>query len=345
MNHIKISFLVLALLTSLSGCSFNSNLESTVSYSKGAVYSGEKIPAEVKTEVDELVAAFIGSIAEKNSDYLKDMLYEPNAQTQKDIDAVVASYSESIKKDTEYSTMEEYYFITSSNGSSSRTMAESNDGEYTVSTQAINGEIYISFIILAGSEKETLLTIEHVREVTEWKIRQTYINNYSFYGMNLLDVYEKAKEYYANSQLLSALVYIYAFEDILRPSSLMQYNKESEIIAFANDLKKEFQDKYELPMEFDELQNVVLYGIDSKRVTGGLMLDFMYTTSLDLNDTSKENKKAIEDEAHRLHDFMSQIFPEINENFNSFLYGASMEIPANNNVQLQRYGTIIETKK
>ena len=94
-------------------------------------------------------------------------------------------------------------------------------------------------------------------------------------------------------------------------------------------------------MEFDNLDGVILYGIDAKTITDGIMPDFMYVTSLDLTDTSEENVKAIKDEAYKLHDIMMEFFPGIDKDFNAFLYGATSEIPDNSSVQIQRYGTVI----
>ena len=105
----------------------------------------------------------------------------------------MSSYKEIIADDTAYSILDEYYFVVQADGTSSNSMAVSDDGEYIVYTAALDGEIYISFLLIEKQYYTLLLTIERVREDENWGIRTLYINDYSYYQMNAAGFYETAK--------------------------------------------------------------------------------------------------------------------------------------------------------
>ena len=181
-----------------------------ISTSTGAAYSNDKIPSEIKEEVDNLNNEFIEHVIKNDADYVESHIYNQELQTHEDIVEVVKLYSDIIREDIQYSILGQYYFVVDANGNSSRSMTVSDDGEYIVSTTAMTGEIFISFIIIESVDKDTLLTLEFVREDTDWQIRALYLNDYSYFDMNALDFYEKAQICADNNRPLSAFfVYVH----------------------------------------------------------------------------------------------------------------------------------------
>jgi len=335
--------LLVSLLVQSSNVTTISDITPSTSTSAGAVYSNDSIPEKISAEIDSLNQEFMEDIIKQNKDNIENSLYPKEAYLF-DVNDTMSSYKEIIADDTAYSILDEYYFVVQADGTSSNSMAVSDDGEYIVYTAALDGEIYISFLLIEKQYYTLLLTIERVREDENWGIRTLYINDYSYYQMNAAGFYETAKVLSDKGHTLSAFLYMYVLRsNILRPSPLMQYSSENEMLEFAQSLQDEILENNSFPIEFDDLEKVVLYNIDVKIVDGGLMPDFMYVTGYNLSDTSEENLKSIEEEAYKLHEKMRALFPGIDEDFSKILYGAAAEIPENSNIQYQRYGTVIDT--
>lgn len=311
-----------------------------VSTSQGAVTTNEGIPADIQAEIEEMNSILIDKIIAGDSAYVESITHPENTNSV-DFEYFMSIYSENITKDSKIDILDEYYFTIEAQGDSSNTMAVSDDGNYIISTKAVNGEISISFLIIEQENKQLLLTVEYIRDNANWYIRTLHLNVYTYYGLTPQHYYETANICNEEERYLSAFLIMYGCYDAIRPSPLMQYSNESEIYVLTDDLDTYFSQNYPFPIEFEDLPSVTVYGIDLKHITEGLMPDFMYVTGLDIDDKSESNLQAIEDEANALHEKMMEHFPGIEDDFNIFLYGASSQMPPDAVTYYDRYGTIV----
>ena len=310
--------------------------------SQGAVYSTDILPAETKDEIDALNDELIEKLLEADKEYLENIIYSEEKDLT-NINELTAVYSQIFASGIDYRILDQYYFIVTAQGGSSNTMAVSDDNTYIVSTRALTGDIFISLLVFKYENHETLLTIEYVKEAVKWELRTLYAGEYSYYGDTALDSIAKAQDLSEQGQHLSAFLNVYfAASHTAYPSTLMQYNDIQAMNDLLANTQADVLNTVTFPMEFEGIPGVVFYNIDIKTVTTGLMPDIMYTTSLDLNDTSEANCKALNDEAYLLHKKIIELFPDLEVNFYSILYGASNEKVDAPEKEVHRYGTIVE---
>jgi hypothetical protein len=178
------------------------------------------------------------------------------------------------------------------------------------------------------------------KEENEWKLYTIYFNDYSYYGMNAIDIYNKAKELAEKESIIPAALIMSRCNNILRPAPFLQYNIQMEIMNFYNDLMSKVQKEYTFPKEIKtSTGSIELFGINIEMTTEDFMPDIKYVTKLDI---SKDNEANIKKEANEIHDDVMGMFSGLEENFDVFLYRAYSEPPIDPQKKYSGYGTVIE---
>lgn len=312
----------------------------SVSSSTGMIMVNDQIPKDLREELHAEDQIFIQHIISKDADSISSMLRPSSGTSKSDLVQMVDVYSEYLTdRNTHY--LEEYLFSTEAQGVGSNVMSPSPNYPFLVYAPAETGYVAISLILIEQGAKNMLLTIVRMRAADKWEIFSTFINDYSYYGMNAVDLYEQAFKLHSEGKLLASMMYLIPAARVARPSMNMQYNDEKIMQSFAINLEKEILETYTFPQPVPGYEDIMIVGLHVETTSDGLMPVIMYEGNYDVLDTSSSNTQAMEDEAHIIHDTVMSLYKDLQSDFDMFLYRIYNEYPYEANIPVQGYAVLV----
>jgi len=283
-----------------------------------ASYTDDKIDNDIVEEINALDKKVIDSIVGKDIEAILGMMDESLETDQEAVLLNLNAYSD-IMTVNKYDILNRYYFITRNIPESSQVVATSQNEEYDVVVDSIDGEVFVSLLSYTIGHVEQLLIIEYHRKDSEWLIHNMGLYKYSYSNNNAVYHYEKAKELYDAGEYLMAYLHIYTSSDLAINLPNFRYKNIDDIASLGQKCIVEISQLYPLPIEFDDIEGVNVYGFTPVNDVEGMTPIFTYTTSYDID---KENFEQISAEAHLIHEEIMKAFPEIKENFDEVSYVA-----------------------
>ncbi len=218
------------------------------SESSGVVYKNDTIPDDILSEIKVLDETFIESVYSNDADLIYDRVSDKINNKEEQVPVIIDMFHNKFE-DKEYYYLDTYYIISETTGVTGRILAESENREYLVSSNAINGEIFISLILFEFPHEEVMLTLMYTRRNDDWEIETFYMNDYTFWGMNSLDFLDKSNNMIKEEKMLPALLYAYEAAFISGPSPLMQYISDIDFEKNYYQLKDDVEETYKFHIQ------------------------------------------------------------------------------------------------
>lgn len=348
---IKIILLAFAMMLAMAACTPSAPAETPdatptpsadkalIGESSGEIFQNDHIDETLRETIKKLDDELITNMQNGDTKAVMAMCLPSTVGSESQMNQVVQMYKGYLKDKT-YAYEERYFFDVNASGGSSNVMAISDKHGYIVHATAYDGGMFFSFIKVPNEAKESLMTVVYLKDQGAWKVASLFYNDYTYYSMDAVALYKKAKELRDKGQELSAAMYIDMINRTLQPSRNIQYHEMGEISQFIQALIKDVQSNYVFPISVENT-NTLIYSFGQEIVVDGIMPAIGYVTSLDVSDESEANKAAMEKEAKEFHEKVMVMYPELKENFNIFHYRAYSE-PPDGKKPVKGYGTVIQ---
>lgn len=315
----------------------------SVSTSSGMIMVNDQIPQDLRDELHTEDQRFIQNMLTMDTDAVAAMLRPSLISSPADLQQVIDLYAGYLM-DKEITYLEEILFSGKAQGIGANVMSPSPHYPFLVHAPAEDGDIAISLMSIPFNFSVSLLSIVRVRKETTWEITSFYISDISYYGMNTVDLFEKAKALQAEGHLTSAVIYMIQSTGLLRPSPNLQYNQDADIQSYVQTLLTEFYNTYAFPQPIPGHENLVIYGLDAEPVTDGFMPVIMYISELDVTDESESNQQALKDEANTIHETVMGLYEGLDEDFDVFLYKIFSESPDSSSEPVPGFAVVVENE-
>ena len=299
-------------------------------------YHNDEIDKESLDSVKILDDKILESIKNNNADNILEISSESFEENSKNIKEIISSINQSVNvKSFDYK--DRYYCKVNKVGKYSFAIGTLQDESFNIKLNAVSKDIFVSLIKSNSNSIDYILSLVYIKEQGEWKLMTLNCGEYSYYGMNAIDLYEKAKSLDTKGYKVPAGFYIRLYGKLLHPVPILQYKKESEITDYSKRFIDSTKNDYTFPKKLENTDNVELYGFDVKYVKDELIPVVKYTTNMELS-----NKEAIEKEANEINNEVTSQYPGMKENFKLFLYEAYSEPPIDPKKTYNCYRTGVE---
>ena len=199
--------------------------------------------------------------------------------------------------------------------------------------------MFVSLRKSNSNKHDYLLAIVYVKEQGEWKLDRYALKDYSYDGMNAIDLYEKAKSLDSQGYKMPAISYGILSAVTLHPASFLHYKKESEITDFFKKLSVDVKNEYTFPQKLKSHNNLEIYSFTVRTDIEGVIPVVRYVTNIELS-----KKEAIDKEVNDINDEVISLCPGMKENFKQLIYEAYSEEPLDSKKTYNYYRTTVEQK-
>lgn len=300
----------------------------------------DDIASPILDEMKRLEDIILESLKTNNENLIVDISCSELKQNTANLKSFATQINQFIGKSKVDSFARYHCTIDTTKNIGSQIIDVTGENEFILHFGELTGEVCVSLLKLEFKGNEKLISSILTKEDDGWQLYMIYFNNYSYYGMNAIDLYNKSKALAEEGSIVPAVLIMSACSNVLRPAPFLQYNGQMEIMDFYKDLMSKVQKEYTLPKEIKtSTGSVELYGLNIEMTTKGFMPDIRYVTQLDLG---KDNEANLKKEANEIHNDVMGMFNGLEENFDVFLYRAYSELPIDPQKKYNGYGTVIE---
>ncbi len=298
----------------------------------------DSIDKQVLDSIKVLDDKVIDGMKNNNSDEILGIGSEEFKSKASNINELLAN-NNGVFKDQSFEYKDRYYCKVKSIGKYDVTVSDSKDGLFYITVEAVSKDIFVSLLKSTSNKDDILITSIYIKENNEWKLQTLYFGNYSYDGMNAIDLYEKAKLLESQGSTVSADIYMELCNKVLRPAPFIQYKKESEITDYGKKLNQSLNENYTFPERLKD-SNVEMYGFRVEYTKDvGIVPVVRYVTSIEL-----DKKDSLEKEANDMNKEVTDKYQGLKENFKYVLYEAYSEPPTDPKKTYHDYRTGVEQK-
>ncbi|KAF2336652.1 hypothetical protein [Flavobacterium ginsenosidimutans] len=278
---------------------------------------------EIKLLNDQLFKAIMSNDNKGVRALLANELVKKNGN---EIDNLVKQVSTSFQSKS-YRILDEYNVENSTTGISNTIPMGTKDSDFVINYLAMNKDMYVSLLIPNGHDNELLITVIYGKYDNQWKINILYAGQYNLLKKGPAEYYKLAQENYNRSYLIDAINYVSLAKQCLRPASdIIKYQNENEINNFYDNLLKEANSKFTLPLTLESVDSKPkVYSIYPEVAAEGYIPSIDYVTSINLDDTI-----ALKTEKDKMKKEIKNLFSGIYKNKKGVFYRAFSELPDGN---------------
>jgi hypothetical protein len=165
--------------------------------------------------------------------------------------------------------------------------SDSQDG-YFIRYRALNENIFVSILKLEKKNNQEFIISNVYGQYPEgWKLNIVQFGQYKIFGKSAPYFFREATIKYEKGHLLDAINDMYLCNKIIRPVSIWQFEKETEMLDFYRKISKEGNSKYNFPMTFESVnskpKSVSIFPIV---LNDGYYPEVTYESVIDLADTA-----------------------------------------------------------
>ena len=340
MRKVLVSLFMICTLF-ITSCSIGAGSGVGVSAGAGSakIDHNDEINKEILDSVKILDDKVLDSIKNNDADKILEISSEAFKKESGKLNEWLANANES-EKNRVFDYQDRYYCNVDKVGKFNLNVNTLKDDPFYITVEAASKDIFVSLIKSTSNKDDSLLSLIYIKEQGEWKLRTLTIDNYSYGGMNAIDLYEKAKSLDTQGYKVPASLYSVLSNKLLHPAPFIKYKKESEITDYHKKLLENIKNDYTFPQKLKNANNVEIYGLDVKYVIDKGIVPFIkYTTDIEWS-----NKKEIEKEANDMNNEVTSLYPGMKETFKFILYEAYSEPPVDAKKTYDCYRTGVEEK-
>jgi hypothetical protein len=299
------------------------------------------IPANLKNEIKTCNDSILGAIAANNPSGIKYFFSDTLvAQSGADFENTVSKMNELIKT-ADYHVFDECYVKNPAPGLRD-TIVKKNpgDGSYKINFDAA-AETYVSLLLHETEDGQLLITCIYQKQRDRWKLYAFRIGRYSIFGSTAIDIYHQAKDKFENGAVIDAADLVTLINQPLKPAfQFFQYEKENEILSFAEKVKMAADTTFRFPNLISELKSEpTIYSIQPLPAKEGIFPLVTYGTQIHIPDAH-----ALKNENDDLQKIIGQLFPGMEKNkyvfFKVYQLTSSGQLNKTEHAEFIMHGTV-----
>ena len=244
--------------------------------------------------------------------FSKEFLQQKNIKVQFD-------YVNKLRSEDEYVLLKDYYIVNKGISEDDLTPIDNPDINYP----PLAKEMYIAFFIPKNKQNKLTLTVVYGKYDIGWKANQIALGYYTQQGKTATELYEIAKQSYADGYLVNAINNITMALNCVSPSKYWKASNGKEIKEFAERVIDEANSKINYPIVLDNIKSrPAIFSISSNSKEEGVTQYIYYLTSLQLTDSA-----ALKKENEQVKQQLPTIFPGIEKGKKTMFYSAMNQKP------------------
>ena len=308
-------------------------------------FSGTKkddhIDPGIKTQMHALNSKLIEGLNENNPDKIFSICSDKLLEKKDDLKNLMQLVKGSLKIN-DFEILNEFYQKNAAANINTQVLTgRANNHDYVISYEALNKEMYVSVGYFKDDLYERSITFIYGKSGDDWKLNIINIGVLKIEKKDAFDWYQTAKSNLNKGYLIDAICNMGIANQLLRPANqLWQYQNEKEILEFGQKLNTQAYGKYTFPLTVDYVNSKPqIFRIIPQGMKDGYFPLILYTTSINLNDTTRLSK-----ECDEIHERVGEFFNGIKVNNKMIFYRAYKSIP-NGNESVEQYGFIRKNKE
>lgn len=244
--------------------------------------------------------------------FSKEFLQQKNIKVQFD-------YVNKLRSEDEYVLLKDYYIVNKGMSEDDLTPIDNPDINYP----PLAKEMYIAFFIPKNKQNKLTLTVVYGKYDIGWKANQIALGYYTQQGKTATELYEIAKQNYADGYLVNAINNITMALNCVSPSKYWKASNGKEIKEFAERVIDEANSKINYPIVLDNIKSrPAIFSISSNSKEEGVTQYIYYLTSLKLTDSA-----ALKKENEQVKQQLPTVFPGIDKGKKTMYYSAMNQKP------------------
>lgn len=296
----------------------------------------DQIDPNIKMQIHALNSKLIEGLNENNPEKVFSICSDKLLEKKGDLNNLMQIVKGRLKIN-DFEILNEFYQRNAASNINAQVMTgKTNDHDYIIGYEALSKEMFVSVGYFKDDLYEKSITFIYGKYGNEWKLNIINLGVLKIEKKDAFDWYQIAKSNYNKDYLIDAICNIGIATQLLKPANqLWQYQKEKEIVEFAQKLNTQAHDKYTLPLTIEYVNSKPqIFKIIPQGMAEGYFPMIMYTTSINFNDTVSLSK-----ECDEIHCKIDEFFNGVKVNNRMIFYRAFKSIP-NGNEQVEQYGFI-----
>jgi hypothetical protein len=261
-------------------------LTSCTSYEPG-IYKNEKISSSKREDFHLLNNQMLEGLKANSPRLVEGVMsremIEDNSRLR-----LIELCSNRLKEDS-YTLLDEYYIVHKERGK--KVIKAPN---YTLSYDADTREMYMAFFIPKSIPNKYMISAVYCKYDYGWKLSHLELNPYALNGKTAPELFEKAKQAYAQKYLLNALNNLELAKVCANPYEGWKYPDEEGMNNFYSKVIEEINLKYLYPLTLKQVPtHPRIFSISTQTTSDGVFPLVYYISSIKLKDTAalrKENE-------------------------------------------------------
>jgi hypothetical protein len=229
-------------------------------------------------------------------------------------------------KANDYTLMDEYYIVRDSTKADTVNARSPTGGKTAYNLQYSNatGAKYIALFIPKSGLSKSLISLIYNKYDYGWKISSLNVAPYTINGKTAPELFELAKQQFANNHLVSAVNTAQLATLCLKPAEIWQYNQQDDINTFYGNLTYQVNNKYSFPFVLTQVAtHPKIISIINQSNDGGSYPEIYYVSSIKVADTDAIKKENLE-----VRKAISTAMPGLDKDNKYLLYSVTNKVPS-----------------
>lgn len=283
---------------------------------KTGVWKNKEIPTDKAEQLRQLNTDLFKAIKTDRDDAellcSKELLEQKNIRVQLD-------HVKKLRNENEYTLLKDYYIVNKGISEDGLTPIDNPDINYV----PLAKEMYLAFFIPKQTKNKVMLTLVYAKYNIGWKINNIAIGYYTQQGKTATELFEIAKNDYAQGYLVNAINNIILATNCLSGSAYLKATNAKEIKDFAQKIIDEANSKITYPIVLTNIKSrPAIFSISSNSKEEGVTQYIYYLTSLKLTDSA-----ALKKENEQVKQQLPTVFPGIDKGKKTMYYSAMNQKP------------------
>lgn len=301
-------------------------------------FHNDEIRKDIRQEIHDLNERIIKSFRENKPEDLYDLLADENKEERfVSIKEVFQESNPAIAK-SKFEFSQDYHVKYWCIGERLSSVPSRTDPLFFIHVTISNrGHKFVSLMETKGHFQDYLLYFEYEKSDGQWKLHALHGGIIRIANRTSVDWSNEAQQMYAKGHFLPAMIRLTVAGQFLRPTPLIQYEKEMEMVELQNKCRSQLK---ELPMPLQLETKPEIVGVAPQFVRSEIMPLVRYLSQIPL-----DNESGIRQEANSILPVMEVIFPGISSYSDHVVFKAFNEMPSDPKKLYKSYGVVVDTSK
>jgi hypothetical protein len=228
-------------------------------------------------------------------------------------------------KANDYNLMDEYYIVRDSTKTDTvNTRSPLGARAYNLRYSNAVGSKYIALFVPKNGLSKSLISLIYNKYDYGWKISSMNVAPYIINGKTAPELFELAKQQFANNHLVSAVNTAQLATMCLQPADVWEYDQANDIGKFYGNVTSLANSKYSFPFVLTQVStHPKIISIVNQSNDGGDYPEIYYISSIKVADTDAIKKENLE-----VRKAIGTVMPGLDKDNKYLLYSVTNKIPS-----------------